>query len=71
MAVYNQWTGLVDWTSGLDNWTDRLSFKTHLWRLYNEVQWREIVPTVETLGLSWFYVPAYQPRPLSWLKAQA
>ena len=25
MAVYNRWTGLVDWTSGLDYWTDRLS----------------------------------------------
>ena len=22
MAVYNHWTGLVDWTSGLDWWTD-------------------------------------------------
>ena len=21
-AVYNQWTGLVDWTGGLDWWTD-------------------------------------------------
>ena len=21
MAVYNRWTGLVDWTSGLDYWT--------------------------------------------------
>ena len=65
----------VDWTSGLDYWTDRFSFKTHLWRLYNEVQWREIAaPTVETLRLSClgFTGPAYQPRPLSWpLKAQA
>ena len=26
-AVYNRWTGLVDWTSGLDYWTDRFSFK--------------------------------------------
>ena len=22
MAVYNHWTGLVDWTGGLDWWTD-------------------------------------------------
>ena len=22
-GVYNQWTGLVDWTSGLDKWTDQ------------------------------------------------
>ena len=29
-AVYNRWTGLVDWTSGLDCWTDRFSFKTHI-----------------------------------------
>ena len=29
-AVYNRWTGLVDWTSGLDYWTDRFSFKTHI-----------------------------------------
>ena len=28
-AVYNRWTGLVDWTSGLDYWTDRFSFKMH------------------------------------------
>ena len=56
-AVYNRWTGLVDWTSGLDYWTDRFSFKTHIWRLFNEVQWREIASTVETLGLSWFYCP--------------
>ena len=26
-AVYNRWTGLVDWTSGLDYWTDRFSFE--------------------------------------------
>ena len=25
-AVYNRWTGLVDWTS---YWTDRFSYKTH------------------------------------------
>ena len=29
-GVYNRWTGLVDWTSGLDYWTDRFSFKTHI-----------------------------------------
>ena len=29
MGVYNRWTGLVDWTSGLDYWTDRFSFKMH------------------------------------------
>ena len=22
MVVYNHWTGLVDWTGGLDWWTD-------------------------------------------------
>ena len=26
MGAYNQWTGLVDWTSGLDYWTLILLF---------------------------------------------
>ena len=34
MAVYNRWTGLVDWTSGLDYWTDRLS-PEHAGMLHN------------------------------------
>ena len=29
LAVYNRWTGLVDWTSGLDYWTHRFSPETH------------------------------------------
>jgi len=36
-AVYNHWTGLVDWTGGQDRWTDifcintfMLSKQTHL-----------------------------------------
>ena len=28
LAVYNHWTGLVDWTGGLDWWTD---LKNHLY----------------------------------------
>ena len=52
MAVYNRWTELVDSTSGLDYWIDRFCSKTHIWRLYNEVQWMEIV---EIPGLSLFY----------------
>ena len=24
MVVYNRWTGLVDWTGGLDSWTRAL-----------------------------------------------
>ena len=50
---------------GLDYWTDRFSFKTHnvIWRLYNEVQWRQIAPPVEILGLSWFYWPHLSTTP--------
>ena len=48
---------------GLDWWTDRFSFKTHIRRLYNEVQWTEIAPIVETLGLSWFYCPRLSTTP--------
>ena len=34
-AVYNRWTRLVDWTTGLlDYWTDQFSFKTH-WDAFN------------------------------------
>ena len=29
MAVYNRWTGTVDWTSGLDYWTHRFVLKAH------------------------------------------
>ena len=29
-AVYNRWTGLVDWTSGLDYWTDLFSSETRI-----------------------------------------
>ena len=29
MAVYNRWTGTVDWTSGLDYWTHRFVSKAH------------------------------------------
>ena len=29
-AVYNWWTGLVDWTSGLDYWTDLFSSETQI-----------------------------------------
>ena len=32
-AVYNHWTGLVDWTSGLDWWTDT---KNHFFTLFNK-----------------------------------
>ena len=53
----------MDWTSGLDYWTDRFSFKTHIWRLYNEVQWREIASPVEILGLPWFYWPRLSTTP--------
>ena len=28
-VVYNHWTGLVDWTGGLDWWTDILYAKNH------------------------------------------
>ena len=27
MTVYNRWTGLVDWTSGLDYWTEDFHLK--------------------------------------------
>ena len=27
LGVYNKWTGLVDWTSGLDYWTGKLTTK--------------------------------------------
>ena len=30
MAVYNRWTGLVDWTSGLDYWTDLFTSETQI-----------------------------------------
>ena len=29
-AVYNWWIGLVDWTSGLDYWTDLFSSETQI-----------------------------------------
>ena len=29
-GVYNQWTGLVDWTSGLDWWTGPVDWTTEL-----------------------------------------
>ena len=34
MAIYNHWTGLVDWTGGLDWWTDT---KNHFYAS-NEIQ---------------------------------
>ena len=63
LRIHNGCIQSVDWTGGLDYWTDRFSFKTHIWRLYNEVQWREIAPTVETLGHSWFYYPRLSTTP--------
>ena len=55
----------MDWTSGLDYWTDRFSFKTHIWRLCNEMQWRQIAPPVIILlvRLSWFYWPHLSTTP--------
>ena len=29
VVVYNHWTGLVDWTSGLDWWTQFFLFVIH------------------------------------------
>ena len=34
LAIYNHWTGLVDWTGGLDWWTDT---KNHFYAS-NEIQ---------------------------------
>ena len=28
MAVWNQWIGLLDWTTGLDYWTGKLDWNT-------------------------------------------
>ena len=28
-VVSNQWTGLLDWTTGLDYWTDHFTTKIH------------------------------------------
>ena len=29
LVVYNQWTGLLDWNTGLDYWTDIFLVFTH------------------------------------------
>ena len=37
-AVNNHWTGLLDWTSGLDYWTDQFYHKIHTCGLKTPVQ---------------------------------
>ena len=61
MAVYNRWTGTVDWTSGLDYWTHRFSIRNTLRgsqnnteRLSNSVQGWDACSSVDQFQLSSF-----------------
>ena len=38
-AVYNRWTGLVDWTSGLDYWTHQFAVATWLSESQINIDW--------------------------------
>ena len=49
----------MDWTTGLIDFHLKRTFRGSI----NEVQWREIAPPVETLGLSWFYWPRLSTTP--------
>ena len=67
-AVYNWWTGLVDWTGGLDYWTDQFLLETHIWMLYTQRHNCGKLATDDikaVWSLCIFIVPAYWPRLLS------
>ena len=34
MAVWNQWNGMVEWTSGMEYWNDLLSLKSDVLGCY-------------------------------------
>ena len=58
----------VDWTGGLDYWTNRFLLEIHIGRLFNETCRGTAVESwlhMKVLGsLLHFIVPAYRPRPL-------